>query len=722
MSDQAPQGVEKNLPEITIRAVILSVILTIVLAAANAFLGLKLGMTISASIPAAVISMGILRFFKKRKSNPLENNIVQTAASVGEALTAGVAFVLPALLILGYWDDFTYLNTVFVALTGGILGVLFSIPLRRALLADPHLRFPEGTAIGNVLKTNVDQAGDLTSLVRGGVVGSLLALCQGGFEFIASSLKYWFKVGHTVLGFGLGFEPAMMAAGYIVGIGVCVSIFAGILIGWLAGVPLFSYLIMHSSHITSFMGFAWAGDPAILKDLQAPTTDSLTQGSAVASLVWANHVRYIGVGSMLVGGMWTLVTLTKSVIRGLKASFTALRESRSAGYTGVPREERDIPINYVGWALLVMAVVMAFLTYRLVDPSRMGGIDSNMHWLIAIFGVVFILGTGFVISSISAYFAGLVGSSNNPVSGLSVSALLILGLIFYPILAPHIGSLGIIPWDINLARQGDAAICILFVAIIACATAIANDTIQDLKAGQMVGATPWKQQVMLVIGVLISAFVIPEILKLLFDAYGIANILPPRCAAEGITQVTQAAQCGINPSQMLAAPQAGLMAAVAQGVFGQNLPWPEIMLGVVLAVFGVIIDEIVKPRGYRFPVLAMGLGIYLPLSNSTPLIFGGIASYLVNRYMDRKRDANLITDEQVNSGHQSALLLACGIVAGAAVMGVILAIPFSVYQNSDVWKLWFVTDKFRPIAEVLALIMTGGLCVWMYRTAVDKTK
>lgn len=728
MLNQGPSlSPDDAIPEITVRAIILSIILTIVLAAANAFLGLKLGMTISASIPAAVISMGVLRFFKKKPSNPRENNIVQTAASVGEALTAGIAFVLPALLLLHYWTDFDYWQTVFISLVGGVLGVLYSIPLRRVLLADPHLKFPEGTAIGNVLKSSAAIGGDcdMSALVKGGVVGAILALLQGGFEIVANTMDYWFRVGsnaaaQTVAGFGFGFSPALMAAGYIVGINVCITIFIGALIGWLIGVPVLGML-----YGNVVPAFAHAGSGYFQQLLTAGTNVARTN---IVMDIWSHHVRYIGVGTMLVGGLWTLVTLSGQMFRGIRASLAAVKDARtSGGFFAIPRIERDVPINYVIWGLLSMAIFTGFLAYHLLEPSKSIPIavaTDGMLKLVSGIGVIYILIGGFVIASISAYFAGLVGSSNNPVSGLAVSAILILGLILYPFLIPHAN----LAQDIIKAKEADAAVCIFFVSIIACATAIANDTIQDLKAGHMVGATPWKQQVMLMFGVLLAAFVVPLILQLLFRAYGIGDVLPPRC---GNLTLSDASQCGVNVSQMLSAPQASLMAAVAKGVFARDLPWYEIMTGAAIAVIGLIVDEALKPRGYRFPVLALGLGIYLPLSNTTPLLFGGLAAFLVNRYMSKKLKNNELTEDKVHSGHQSGLLLACGLVAGAAVMGVILAIPFVLYSNSDVLRINMMSlmgrygldysqQGYHVIGEFFAVAMTIGLCVWLYRTAVNR--
>src|SRR3990167_9815201 len=319
-----------SLPEITPKVIILGVILTVVLAAANAFLGLKVGTTVSASIPAAVISMGILRFF--RNSNILENTMVQIMASVGEALTAGIAFILPALLILHVWDRFNYWQTVFTGLLGGGLGVLFTIPLRRALLNDKTLRYPEAVAIGNVLKASANrEEGDLRSLTVGGIVGAAIALFQSGFQILTDSFQYWIKTSTTIFGFGLGLSPALIAAGFIVGVNVALSLLVGIFLGWIAGVPVLTWIY------------------------GMPDTNTATQAAVE---IWRDHIRYMGVGTMLIGGLWTLCTLFKPVIHSVAASLVSLCEIRLGHSVKTIRTERDIPIHYVfiGTALLLIPI------------------------------------------------------------------------------------------------------------------------------------------------------------------------------------------------------------------------------------------------------------------------------------------------------------------------------------------------------------------------------
>jgi putative OPT family oligopeptide transporter len=656
----------QSLPEITLRVLVLGTILTIVLAAANAYLGLKVGQTISASIPAAIISMSILRFF--RNANVLENTMVQTMASVGEALTAGVAFILPALIILHAWTAFYYWQTVIIALLGGTLGVLFTIPLRRALLIDKTLRYPEGIAISNVLKASANkEKTDLTSLTVGGSVGAVISLCQAGFQVFADNFQYWFQSAGTIFGFGLGLSPALIAAGYIVGINVAISLFIGIVIGWLAGVPI----------LAAIFGLP---DAATANDM--------------AIAIWHDHIRYLGVGTMLVGGLWTLVTLLKPIASSLSASFDTMRKTHlDAHAPQVIRTERDIPINYVFWGLLALTIPIFFLIICSIMPESTT-VSHSFRILLAGFCTIYVLIGGFIFCSISAYFAGLIGSTNNPVSGLLVSSLLILCLVL-------LGFFKLVG-GINGNELLGVVLAIGSTVIIAAALAISNDTMQDLKVGQIVGATPWKQQAMLMLGVVVSAFIIPPILDLLYNAYGIGGVFP---------------RPDMNKAQMLAAPQAGLMAAVAQGVYNHNLEWSMIIAGAVVAVVCIIIDERLKKFGTRLPVLAVGVGIYLPLDSSVPVVIGGVLAYFIQHRLNQRYKSNdAATQSKVATHKHRGLLLACGIVAGASIMGVVLAIPFAIKQSSDAIRL--MPEQYQYLAGPLGVAVTVLLCAWIYRVVM----
>lgn len=652
--------------EITVRAVILAVVLAIILAAANAYLGLKVGLTISASIPAAMISMGVLRFFKN--SSILENNIVQTGASAGEALVGGTAFILPALIILHYWQHFSYLQTLILSLIGGILGILFSIPLRRVLLADKTLRFPEGTAIGQVLKMSQDSKnGNLRRLTQGGAWGAVITLCQSGFQIMADHAATWFKVGNKfVFGFTFGFEPAILAAGYIVGINVALSTLLGVVIGLVVGIPIFSYL------------------HPLVTDVDA---------SSVAVTIWHSYIQPIGVGTMLVGGLWTMALLMKPIISGMQSSFTSLKTIKKSGYTALPKHERDIPIHYAMGLLIVLLIPLGVILFNFVSHPILGlGIKLQIITLTIM--ILFILLAGFFFSSLCGYFAGLIGSSQNPLSGIVLSVLLLVSLLL----------LGLFHWvpeaTQNTQRLLDSeGLAIIIGTLISSACAISNDTIQDLKTGQIVEATPWKQQVILVLGVVVSALVLAPTLELLFNAYGMGGVSPPGRY--------------VDPSQMLSAPQATLMASLVVGAFTHNLPWNLLGIGFLVAMACIIVDRLLQRHGMRLPILAVGVGIYLPLDTSSALILGGLASYVVDRTVRKKHLTQTETPEE-NHARQRGLTLACGLVAGACLMGVVLAVPFTLAQSTEVLRL--MPAHFTGIAKVLGALSTVAIFAWMYRT------
>jgi len=654
MASEAPHTVDpfvspsRSLPEITVKAVVLGVILAAVLAGANAYLGLFAGMTVSASIPAAVISMGVLRLF--RKSNILENNIVQTCASAGEALAAGVIFTLPALVILGRWAEFDFLQTALIAGFGGILGVLFTVPLRRALIVEQPLQFPEGIACAEVLETG-EKGGSGVKFVAGAAVASAL------FKFIQTGLRLWpetaegatYLFGRRTLAYlGTNLSPALMAVGYIVGLNIAVLVFLGGALNWWVAIPILTWL----------QGGAPADIPA----------------AAHAGELWASQTRYLGVGAMVVGGLWALVSMGGSVTSGIRSGLAAYRHLRDGGEERV-RTDRDLPMNWVLIAGAVAVVPLYFLYHLLVG-------SVGMSLSMAIIMVV----AGFLFSAVSGYMTGLVGSSNNPISGVTIATILFASLLIL-VLFGHRGGAG-------------PAAAILIGAVVACAAAIAGDNLHDLKTGYLVGATPWKQQVMLIVGTGVSALVIAPVLNLLLTAYGIG----PQTAAH---------------PQSLTAPQATLMAAVAQGVFEGGLPWALVFIGMGVGVVIILWDLWLKRRqaSFRAPVLAVAVGIYLPFELSTPILVGGLLAYYVGRTLKRRRGAGGVgaggergavptaeRSEAEKEVEQRGLLLASGLITGEALVGIAMAVPIVIAQNGEVFAFWGVHGAAWPGLAMFALV------------------
>lgn len=659
----------ESLAEITFKAVVLGAVLSAVLAGANAYLGLKVGMTVSASIPAAVISMAVLKLF--RESNILENNIVQTAASAGESLAAGVIFTLPALIMLQYWSGFEFWPTMTISLFGGILGVLFTIPLRRALIVEAALRFPEGVATGEVLKAGTEGGAGARMIAVAGLGGAVLKLCQTGFKLVSGAASGAFTVGGAVFGYGSELGVALLGVGYIVGLNIAVLVFSGGLISWLFGIPIFTYL----------------ASPAELQQIAGDAT-----GYELASEVWSARVRYMGVGAMATGGLWALLSLLGPVRDGIRSSFEALREARAGRTTSIPRTEMDTPINLVliGLAVLIVPIFMVFL--GIVDQQVLG-ISSGSYWTSIVVGVVFALIAGFLFSSVAGYMAGLVGSSNNPISGVTIATILTISLILLAILGGEIDFL-----TEEVQATAAAATAILVGGVVCCAAAIAGDNMQDLKAGRIVGATPYKQQIMQVVGVAAAAVVLAPILQLLFTAYGLGDVFPRE---------------GMDPSEALSAPQATLMSSVADGVFTRNLPWTMIWIGTIVAVAIIVLDKVLEARGaeFRTPVLAVAVGIYLPLELTVPIFIGGMVALFAGRALRRQG----ASEEEEKVAERRGLLFSSGLITGEALVGIALAVPFAAAQSTDVLAL--APEGFDTLANVLGVIAFAAFVAWLYRIA-----
>lgn len=630
-------------PELTIRAVALSIVLAVILAAANTYLGLFAGLTIASAIPAAVVSMAVLRLFGG--GHILENNIVSTGASAGSSIATGVIFTLPALLLLGFWQDFRYSWVLAIAGLGGLLGVLFSVPLRRSMIVDQGLAFPEGKAAAEVLRTGENPAQGAKLLAGSATIGGAMKLtAASGLQLIPDTAAVSGWIGRSLSYFGTNLSPALLGIGYIVGLDIGIVMMAGGIIAWNIAIPIYS---------TYFL----AGDPG----LSATVASSSPIDAAFA--IWSAQIRYLGVGAMLVGGVWTLISMRKSLLSGIRSGFAARRSNVGAS---VPRSERDLPMSYILVGLLLFTVPLLVLYQAIVG-----------RWTVSIPMTVIMIVAGFLFVSVSAYMAGIVGSSNNPVSGLTICTILFAALVL----------------AVLLGRESPigAVAAIMIGAVVCCAACIGGDNLQDLKCGHLLGATPWKQQVMLAIGAVSSALVMAPVLSLLAKAYGI-----------GVPSAE-------HPSPLLA-PQANLMASVAKGIFGGKLPWTMIGIGIGIGAAIIILDEVLKARGatFRVPVLACAVGIYLPIDLAVPIFFGGLLAHLVERHYGRGLDEN--TRERI---HQKGTLFAAGLITGEALMGIVIAVPIVVAGRADVLAL----PDTAHLGGWLGLVMLAALGGLMYRMA-----
>ncbi|RMG22765.1 MAG: oligopeptide transporter, OPT family [Bacteroidetes bacterium] len=635
---------DQSVAELTVKALILGALLSVVLSSANAYFGLFAGMTVSASIPAAVISMVVLKAF--RNSSILENNLVQTAASAGESVAAGVIFTIPALVIMGYWNEFNYLETTMIALAGGVLGVLFTIPLRRALIVKEKLKFPEGVATAEVLKTGEKAGKSIRYLILGSILGGVMKLGSTAMNLWSGIFEQAALLGKKAyLYVGLNLSPALVAVGYIVGLNIAFLVFLGGAISWYVAIP---------AHIAIY---------------GPPEADTAID---IGSQVWNTQIRFLGVGAMLIGGIWALISIRNSLVVAFRSGLAALKNRNNGQET--PRTERDTPMNWVLMGILVMLIPI-FVIY--LNEIHQAGISVFMAILMVL--------AGFLFSAVAGYMAGLVGSSNNPISGVTIATILVSALLLAALMGTSEPARG-------------AAAAIFIGAVVCCAAAIAGDNMQDLKAGHILGATPWKQQVMQMIGVAAGALVMAPVLGYLLEAYGIGAATP-------------------ETPHSLTAPQATLMQSVAEGIFGGHLPWTMVGIGVGIGALIIAMDQYLAQKGssFRMPVLAVAVGLYLPLELDTAIFVGGIIAWLSERYFKRNA-AGKSPETQARArevGSRFGLLLASGLITGEAIMGILIAIGI-VSMGADSLRIF----DSPPAGSYPGLILLALAAWWLYRVIV----
>jgi putative OPT family oligopeptide transporter len=649
--------------ELTARGLILGVLITFLFTAANVFFGLKAGLTFATSIPAAVISMAVLRGF--RGMTIQENNIVQTVASAAGTLSS-IIFVLPGLVIIGWWSGFPYIVSMLICGLGGILGVMYSIPLRRALVTQSDLPYPEGIACAEVLKVGggaeahegaiEDSRAGLRAVLWGSVLSALYAIVVATRIF-ASDLERYFKVGSrgAVSGFDFLFSFALFAVGHLVGLWVGIAMLVGALIGWGWGVP--HYAALDASHATNAAAAIGAAQ--------------------LAQETWSHKVRFLGAGCILIAAIWTLAKLVKPVYGGLLSAMAASRARRSGNEAALPQTERDIPIGLVGVITLICLFPIALL---LASFDSQGALNGHMA-LLAIGGILYIAVMSFFVSAVCGYMAGLIGSSNSPLSGIGILAVIGAALLLVFSVRSSLP---------DTAQQALVAFALFVTAVVFSVATIANNNLQDLKTGQLVNATPWKQQVALVIGVIAGALIIPPILDLLNHAYGFVGSPGP------------------HRDHPLPAPQAGLISALAQGVLQNNVDWSLIEIGVGIGAMIIVIDELLRKttRSAHLSPLAVGLGVYLPTSSTLMVVVGAIAGWYYDRRADRRANPASIK--------QLGVLLASGMLVGEGLIGVVIA-ALVAFSGKD-FPLSLVSDSFAAHgAEILGTLMFVLTLAGMYR-------
>lgn len=626
--------------ELTPLAIGVGLVVAVVMTAATVYLGLYAGMTISASIPAAVIGLAIYRgILRKKKEGILESNIIQTIASAGESLAAGIIFTLPALVIVGLWKNFEFWPTTLTAIAGGLLGVVFMIPLRRSLIVESkELKYPEGVACAAVLTTGSSDSKSGLNLILGGLgLGALFKFLTAGAKLFLSEVGFGAKIAKGNLFVGTELSPALMSVGYIVGLNVSIVIFIGGAIAWIFAIP-------------------FLGTPENLADASA--TDA-------AWTLWSKQIRYMGVGAMVVGGLWSIISVRRGIASGIRSLKTVYGPT-----VQVERVNRDMRLISLS-VIFVLCLGLMFSLYEILLQNV--GLSALITVLMFIASFLFV--------AVSSYIVGLVGSSNNPVSGMTISALLGTSAVF-----------------LVLGFHGDSAILATLgvAAVVCCAACTAGDCSQDLKTGHLLGATPRNQQWAEIIGVLIPAFVLAPVLNLLNEVYGFGQ-------EQRLNPVTGEAM------DALQAPQANLFANITKALFGQGdaIPQNMVAIGVGIGFMAIIIDTFLKSKNskFRLYLMPMAVGIYLPITVTLPILLGGF----VRHFVDRVRGV-------VDEGEDRGILFSSGLIAGESLVGILIALL--IYMKVDL-TAHFLTDGLQEIVSALAYVGLGYIiyCVSKKRMA-----
>lgn len=652
--------------EFTLRGMILGALITVIFTASNVYLGLKVGLTFASSIPAAVISMAVLKFFSG--SNILENNLVQTQASAAGALSS-VIFVLPGMLMVGYWQGFPFWQTTLICATGGILGVIFTIPLRYAMVVNSPLPYPEGVAAAEILKAGnhhevADKDDSLADsgakqILMGGILSGVASFAINGLRIISDSVSYWFKAGNAIFQLPMGFSFALLGAGYLVGIVGGIAILLGLIFTWFVAVPYLS-----------------ATTPMPVD----------TDIASYAMSLWKTKVRYIGVGVIGIAAIWTLFSLSKSILEGMQQSVAALK--KSPDMTQTDQANQDLSAKaMIQITLATLVIIAAIIGYFVCTMPISIGLIITLVLVCTLLAAAI----GFFVAAACGYMAGLVGSSSSPISGIGIISVVIISLTLMAI--GKASSL----FNIANGEQFLIALTIYTASIVLSIAVISNDNLQDLKTGYLVKATPWRQQVALIIGSLVGAAVIAPTLEILYNAYGFAGAMPRE---------------GMDASQALSAPQATLMVSIVKGIFTGDLQWGYIIFGISLGMIIIVIDTVLKKstnNQLALPALAVGMGIYLPPSVQVPVVIGAIMAWCLNRKIQAKlRHVNEKEAKEVSdAAERVGTLFSAGLIVGESLVGVAIAfiVATSVTSGGSDAPLAIAPDNWGSAANILGLIV-----------------
>ncbi|MBR0559128.1 OPT family oligopeptide transporter [Neokomagataea anthophila] len=623
--------------ELTLRGVILGTLITVIFTAANVYLGLKIGLTFASSIPATIISMVVLRILGN--SSILENNLVQTQASAAGTLSCVFA-ALPSLIMVGYWHEFPYFQTLLLTLAGGMTGVVFTIPLRRALVSRSTLPYPEGKACAEILKASSPEgdAQNLRALIQGSTVSALVAFLTGGLRILSDGFTLAGSIGASAFRLSGSFSLALLGTGYLVGLAGGIAMLIGVVLAWGVLVPYLGHLY--------------------------PNAHPLTEASGL----WLHKVRFIGAGVIAIAALWTLISLAKPVMRGIREALIG------TGSSTQDPTDTDLPPRLINGLAILLAITLAGLFTHFLWPVMAH--DTALITLVLLgIGTCFII--GFLVASACGYMAGIIGSSSSPISGIGIIAIILITLMMT--FLEHTGLL--------TAAQRPIAIGfgLFILSAITASAAISNDNLQDLKTGQLVGATPWRQEVALLIGCVAGAFIIPWVLQTLYQAYGFANAPLPHA--------------GMHPDQVLAAPQPALMSAIATGIMNHTLDWKMLEIGAGIGIALVLADLGLRKKSLALPPLAVGLGLYLPPEVSVTITVGAILGHILRHHAQEK-----------------GTMIASGFIVGESIIGVVIAAIAGGTGNPDALALPIPTTM-QPWLGTIAFTI---VILWFVKTLRQK--
>ena len=628
-----------NLPELNLRVIVIGIVLSVVMGAANVYLGLKAGMTVSASIPAAVIGMVILRQFRvlskeSTESSILEANQIQTAASAGESLAAGIIFTMPALILIGVWQEFDMMLTTVIAFTGGLLGILFMIPMRKVFIVknEDNLQYPEGLACASVLEAGegIGATNSASLVIKGTLIGGLFKILISFFGLLKGVLEGAILLGNRIFFFGGDISPALLAVGFIVRLNIAVLIFIGGFLGWLVGIPLLGN------------GLEYAENPL--------------HG---ASTLWSTKIRYVGVGAMVIGGLSSIIKVRKGLLDAVRILIDTQKGNEQ---DVIPDHQRDMPARTINFFSFLAIILVGFVYYN---------ITKNVGITILTTFIMIIM--AFFFTAVASYIVGLVGNSNSPVSGMTITAVLFTGGLLY--IFGFSGTEGMV------ATLGVAA-------IVCCAACTSGDVCNDLKTGQIVGSRPYRQQIMQIIGVAVASLIMAPILQLLHEN----------------------TPGGIGGRE-LAAPQAGLFASLADGFFGEGkLPLDMVIIGAILGILILIADSTIFQKNnngeFRLHLMPIAVGMYLPFGLSTPILAGGLLAHFITLKSS--------STEKPDSLLQNGVLLSSGLIAGESLMGILLALLASAGIKS-------MNFDFQPdMITIFTFISAISVVWWLYKNSLVK--